>query len=86
MKTDESLRYANEKHSKILGLTMVGALIGVNCSAYVSAVKEEQTNWNIVYPKVVIYNNRNSEYPTNENIQQYYSKMRIAFQQMCQHC
>lgn len=66
--------------AKILGLTMVGALIGVNCYASVFGVKEEQTNWNIVYPKVVIYNNQNSEYLINEDIQQHYSKIRSAFQ------
>lgn len=67
--------------AKILGLTMVGALIGVNCYAFVFGVKEEQTNWDIVYPKVVIAQNKNAESLINADIQQYYSELRSAFQQ-----
>ena len=52
--------------AKILGLTMVGALIGVNCYASVFGVKEEQTNWNIVYPKAVSYTHLTL--PTTERV------------------
>lgn len=69
-----------KKFLSSIALVGTSLLIGVNVSAMVQSVHEEETNWKLTYP-VVSIDNYNAQESINADLQQYIDSLRSDFDQ-----